>query len=64
MATEGVSSLYERLGGVYSIATVIDDFIDRIMVDPRLNVNPRESATVASELLRLFASICKSRNSG
>ena len=34
-------SLYERLGGVYSIATVIDDFIDRIMVDPRLNVNPR-----------------------
>ena len=41
MATEGVSSLYERLGGVYSIATVIDDFIDRIMVDPRLNTNPR-----------------------
>jgi MOSC domain len=32
MATEGVPSLYERLGGVYSIATVIDDFIDRIMV--------------------------------
>ena len=41
MATEGASSLYERLGGVYSIATVIDDFIDRIMVDPRLNANPR-----------------------
>jgi hemoglobin len=33
--------LYERLGGVYSIATVVDDFIDRIMVDPRLNANPR-----------------------
>ena len=31
MSTEGVSSLYERLGGVYSIATVIDDFIDRII---------------------------------
>ena len=41
MATEGVSRLYERLGGVYSIATVIDDFINRIMVDPRLNANPR-----------------------
>ena len=41
MATEGASSLYKRLGGVYSIATVIDDFIDRIMVDPRLNANPR-----------------------
>ena len=33
--------LYERLGGVYTIATVVDDFIDRIMVDPRLNANPR-----------------------
>jgi hemoglobin len=33
-------SLYERLGGVYSIATVVDDFIDRIMIDPRLNANP------------------------
>lgn len=33
-------SLYERLGGVYSIATVVDDLIDRIMVDPRLNANP------------------------
>jgi hypothetical protein len=26
-------SLYDRLGGFYSIATVVDDFIDRIMVD-------------------------------
>ena len=34
-------SLYARLGGVYSIATVVDDFIDRVMVDPRLNANPR-----------------------
>ncbi len=34
-------TLYERLGGVYSIATVVDDFIDRIMADPRLNANPR-----------------------
>lgn len=33
-------SLYDRLGGVYAIATVVDDFIDRIMVDPRLNANP------------------------
>ena len=35
------TSLYERLGGVYAIAVVVDDFIDRIMVDPRLNANPR-----------------------
>jgi hemoglobin len=34
-------SLYERLGGVYAIAVVVDDFIDRIMGDPRLNANPR-----------------------
>jgi len=33
-------SLYDRLGGVYSIATVVDDFIDRIMKDPKLNANP------------------------
>ncbi len=33
-------SLYNRLGGVYSIATVVDDLIDRLMVDPRLNANP------------------------
>jgi hypothetical protein len=37
-------SLYERLGGVYSIATVIDDFIDRDMIDPRLNANPKVDA--------------------
>ena len=40
MASENQATLYERLGGVYNIATVVDDFIDRIMVDPRLNSNP------------------------
>jgi len=34
MATQDSPSFSERLGGVYSIATVIDDFIDRIMIDP------------------------------
>jgi hemoglobin len=37
MTAQSLPSLYERLGGVYSIATVVDDFIDRIMIDPRLN---------------------------
>jgi hemoglobin len=41
MSTPVSPSLYDRLGGVYAIATVIDDFIDRIMVDPRLTANPR-----------------------
>jgi len=35
------ASLYERLGGVYAIATVVDDFIDRVMADARLNANPK-----------------------
>ena len=33
-------TLYDRLGGVYSIATVIDDLIDRVITDARLNANP------------------------
>lgn len=41
MAIQNKPSLYERLGDVYNIATVVDDFINRIMVDPRLNANPR-----------------------
>ena len=34
-------SLYERLGGAYSIATVVDDFIERLLVNDVLNANPR-----------------------
>ena len=33
-------SLYERIGGVYSIATVVDDFIERLLVNATLNANP------------------------
>src|SRR5436190_6873374 len=33
-------TLYERLGGIYSIACVVDDLIDRVMTDDRLNANP------------------------
>lgn len=36
MSTQNQPSLYDRLGGVCSIATVVVDFIDRIMADPRL----------------------------
>jgi hemoglobin len=41
MEIEAKPSLYDRLGGVYNIAVVVDDLIDRVMVDPRLNANPR-----------------------
>ncbi len=41
MRAQETQSLYERLGGAYKIAILIDDFIDRIMDDPRLDANPR-----------------------
>src|SRR5215207_263370 len=41
MLPQDIPSLYDRLGGLYNIAVVVDDFIDRIMGDPRLNANPR-----------------------
>jgi hemoglobin len=41
MEIESKPSLYDRLGGVYNIAVVVDDLIDRVMGDPRLNANPR-----------------------
>jgi len=39
--TSAQKSLYDRLGGVYAIAAVIDDLIDRVMDNPRLNANPK-----------------------
>jgi hemoglobin len=41
MTAAQTSSLYDRLGGIYNVATVVDDLIDRVMVDKRLNANPR-----------------------
>jgi hemoglobin len=40
MSSATKPTLYERLGGVYSIAAVVDDFIDRVMNNPILNANP------------------------
>ena len=40
MQTQVTPALYDRLGGIYNIATVVDDLIDRVMVDARLNANP------------------------
>jgi hemoglobin len=41
MQAQEKTTLYDRLGGVYNIATVVDDLIDRVMIDPILNANPR-----------------------
>jgi hemoglobin len=34
------ASLYDRLGGAYAVATVVDDFIERLLVNDTLNANP------------------------
>lgn len=34
-------SLHDRLGGVYSIATLVDDFIERLLINKTLNANPK-----------------------
>jgi len=39
-AQDNPKPLYNRLGGVYNIATVVDDFIERLLVDDTLNANP------------------------
>ncbi|MEZ6114720.1 MAG: group 1 truncated hemoglobin [Pirellulaceae bacterium] len=41
MSESEPQSLYERLGGIYNIAAVVDDFIERIMDNPRLNANAK-----------------------
>ena len=33
-------SLFDRLGGEYPIAVVVDDFIERLLVNETLNANP------------------------
>ena len=33
-------SLYERLGGIFAIAAVVDRFSDEIITNPKLNLNP------------------------
>jgi hypothetical protein len=40
-AASGKTLSLRQTWRVYSIATVVDDFINRIMVDPRLNANPQ-----------------------
>lgn len=41
MSNDDQPSLYERLGGIFAIASVVDDFIDRVMANPKLNANPK-----------------------
>jgi hemoglobin len=42
-------SLYERLGGIFAIAAVVDRFSDEIITNPKLNENPALKAWNESE---------------
>ena len=57
-------SLYDRLGGVYAIASVVDDFIERLLVDDILNANPaikeaRDLVPKAGLKFRVTALVCQ-----
>lgn len=39
-------SLYERLGGVHTIAAVVDDFVNRLAMNPVIGSNPRTVAAL------------------
>jgi len=57
------TSLYTRLGGVYAIATVVDDFIERLLVNDILNANPhikaaREAVPKAGLKYRVTELVC------
>lgn len=38
------TSLYSRLGGIYPIATVVDDFVEHVLANKTLNSNPALAA--------------------
>lgn len=61
---EEEKTLYERLGGVYSIAPVVDDFIERLLVNDILNANPaineaRERVPKAGLKFRVTELVCQ-----
>lgn len=57
-------SLYDRLGGVYPIATVVDTFIELLFVNNVLNANPaikeaRDRVPKAGLKYRVTALVCQ-----
>ncbi len=60
----GEKPLYERLGGVYPIAAVVEDFIDRLLVNDTLNANPaineaRKRVPAAGLKFQVTALVCE-----
>ena len=63
-AAEEKKALYERLGGVYAIATVVDTFIEKLLVDDTLNANPaikeaRDRVPKAGLKFQVTALVCQ-----
>jgi len=63
-ADEDGPSLYDRLGGVYNIAAVADDLIDRLAANEALNANPgigsaRVPARFPGLKFQLTAMVCQ-----
>ena len=63
-AQEDGPSLYDRLGGVYNIAAVVDDLIDRLAANEALNANPgigsaRVPARFPGLKFQLTAMVCQ-----
>ncbi len=57
-------SLYDRLGGIYPIATVVDTFIELLLVNDTLNANPaikeaRDRVPKAGLKYRVTALVCQ-----
>ena len=64
VVAEDEASLYDRLGGVYAIATVVDDFIERLLVNDTLNANKaiahaRENVPKAGLKFHVTAMLCQ-----
>lgn len=61
---EKEKSLYERLGGVHGIATVVDDFVERVAANESINANPaikepRDRVPIAGIKHRVTELICQ-----
>jgi hemoglobin len=63
-AATAAKPLYDRLGGLYPIASVVDAFIERLLVNDVLNANPairaaRERVPKAGLKVHLTTQVCQ-----
>ncbi|MBI5059653.1 group 1 truncated hemoglobin [candidate division KSB1 bacterium] len=63
-AEPAAPSLYDRLGGVYNIASVVDVFIEKLLVNDVLNANPaikeaRDRVPKAGLKFQVTALVCQ-----